>query len=107
MRFDTPIYFQSVVRGEYNATTGDYADDTAEEVERYASVSDTGTDTLTLVYGGLSKEVLLSVCSRYMTGYLTISVLAQKDTESIRPERYGISRRLSCRRCSDGKHDLY
>nr|DAQ16209.1 MAG TPA: head closure knob [Caudoviricetes sp.] len=58
MRFDTPIYFQSVVRGEYNATTGDYADDTAEEVERYASVSDTGTDTLTLVYGGLKQGSL-------------------------------------------------
>jgi hypothetical protein len=58
VRFDTPIYFQSVVRGEYNATTGDYADDTAEEVERYASVSDTGTDTLTLVYGGLKQGSL-------------------------------------------------
>lgn len=58
MRFDTPIYFQSVVRGEYNTITGDYADDIAEEVECYASVSDTGTDTLTLVYGGLKQGSL-------------------------------------------------
>ncbi len=58
MRFDTPIYFQSVVHGEYNTTTGDYADDIVEEVERYASVSDTGTDTLTLVYGGLKQGSL-------------------------------------------------
>jgi hypothetical protein len=58
VRFDTPIYFQSVVHGEYNTTTGDYADDIVEEVERYASVSDTGTDTLTLVYGGLKQGSL-------------------------------------------------
>lgn len=58
MRFDTPVYFQSVVRGEYNPTTGDYAEDIVTEVEHYASVSDTGTDTLTLVYGGLKQGSL-------------------------------------------------
>lgn len=58
MRFDTPVYFQSVVRGEYDPTTGDYAEDIVTEVERYASVSDTGMDTLTLVYGGLKQGSL-------------------------------------------------
>lgn len=58
MRFDTPVYFQSVVCGEYDPTTGDYAEDIVTEIERYASVSDTGMDTLTLVYGGLKQGSL-------------------------------------------------
>lgn len=58
MRFDTPVYFQSVVHGEYEPTTGNYAEDIVTEVERNASVSDTGTDTLTLVYGGLKQGSL-------------------------------------------------
>ena len=58
MRFDTPVYFQSVVTGEYDPSTGDYADDTVTEVEHYASVSDTGTDTMNLVYGGLKQGSL-------------------------------------------------
>ena len=66
MRFDTPIYFQSVVRGEYDPTTGNYADDTVTEAERYASISDTGTDTLTLVYGGLKQG---SLTVRLQTAY--------------------------------------
>ena len=58
MRFDTPVYFQSVVHGEYDPATGNYAEDMVAEVERYASVSDTGMDTLTLVYGGLKQGSL-------------------------------------------------
>ena len=52
MRYTTPVYFTRKQKGEYNATTGDYSPDTAQEVKRYASVTDTGTDTLNLVYGG-------------------------------------------------------
>ena len=51
MRYATPIYFQRKQKGEYNATTGDYSPETTVEVKRYASVTDTGTDTLNLVYG--------------------------------------------------------
>ena len=52
MRYSTPVYFLRKQKGEYNATTGDYSPETAQEVKRYASVTDTGTDTLNLVYGG-------------------------------------------------------
>ena len=55
MRFDTPIYLQTVVSGPYDAETGDYGADTVQEVETYASVSDTGVDTLNLVYGGIKQ----------------------------------------------------
>lgn len=53
MRYDTPIYFQRIT-STYNADTGNYDDVIAEE-KRWASVTDTGTDTLKLVYGELKQ----------------------------------------------------
>ena len=52
MRYNTPVYFRRKQKGAYNADTGNYGPETNEEVKRYASVTDTGTDTLNLVYGG-------------------------------------------------------
>ena len=52
MRYDTPVYFQKITPGEYDPKTGNYADDTVEETMRYASIMDTGTDMLKLVYDG-------------------------------------------------------
>lgn len=52
MRYDTPIYFQRITPGEYEADIGNYADDTVEETPRYASVMNTGEETLRLVYDG-------------------------------------------------------
>lgn len=60
MRFDTPIYFQRIT-SEYNADTGNYEDIVAEDMLR-ARVTDSGADTLKLVYSELkqgSKTVLL------------------------------------------------
>ena len=52
MRYDTPVYFQKITSGEYDPKTGNYGDDTVEETLRYASVMNTGEDTLRLVYDG-------------------------------------------------------
>lgn len=52
MRYDTPICFQRITLGEYDPDTGNYADDIVEETLRYASVMNTGEDTLRLVYDG-------------------------------------------------------
>lgn len=52
MRYDTPIYFQKITSGEYDPKTGNYGDDTVEETLRYASIMDTGTVMLKLVYDG-------------------------------------------------------
>ena len=52
MRYDTPVYFQKVTPGEYDPNTGNYGDDTVVETLRYASVTDTGTELLKLVYDG-------------------------------------------------------
>ena len=40
MRFDTPVYFQSVQAGAYDPTTGDYGPDVqAEDMRRRCSLS--------------------------------------------------------------------
>ena len=58
MRYDTPIYFQSVSAGTYNTETGDYGSDTVTEAARYAAVMDTRTETMQLVYGELKQGSL-------------------------------------------------
>lgn len=58
MRYDTPVYFQKVTSGEYDPSTGNYAEDTVEEMLKYASVMDTGTDMLKLVYDGPKQDSL-------------------------------------------------
>lgn len=57
MRFDTPVYFQKAVSGEYDASTGNYGKASVTEEKRYADVTDAGTDTLNLVYGEMKQGV--------------------------------------------------
>lgn len=57
MRYDKPIYFQRVTPGEYDEATGNYVDDTVEEVKRYADITDAGTETLNLIYGEIRQGV--------------------------------------------------
>ena len=66
MRYDTPIYFQRIVPGEYNKATGDYDEDTVEETARYASVMNAGTDTMRLLYGEIRQGGLtVHIQNRY------------------------------------------
>ena len=58
MRYVTPVYFQHVTAGAYNTDTGNYGEDKLREEKRYASVTDTGADTLTLVYGAIKQGSL-------------------------------------------------
>lgn len=55
MRYDTPIYFQTVKKGEYDPETGNYAEDTVTEDEVFASVTNSTTETLNLVYGSIKQ----------------------------------------------------
>lgn len=55
MRFDTPVLFQRITEGAYNAENGDYSDDSVESVKVYADVTDAGVETLNLVYGELRQ----------------------------------------------------
>lgn len=58
MRYDTPIFMQTVRSGDYDPDTGDYADGQVDEVEQIASVMDTGAEVMKLIYGGLKQGSL-------------------------------------------------
>lgn len=58
MRFDTPVYFQKITKGEYDASTGNYSDDIVEETLKYADVTDTGTQSIMLIYGSIKQGSL-------------------------------------------------
>lgn len=55
MRFDTPVFLQTITPGEYNERTGDYAADSVAETEMYANVTDSSAQAQTLVYGGIKQ----------------------------------------------------
>ena len=57
MRFDTPVYFQTIKAGEYNASTGDYGEDIITEEMRMADVTETGIETLNIMYGEIKQGV--------------------------------------------------
>ena len=64
MRCDTEVFFQVITPGEYDESTGDYEEDKITEEKKHASVTDTGTDTMNLVYGAIkqgSKTVRLQM----------------------------------------------
>lgn len=58
MRFDTPIYFQTIVIGEYDPETGNYLDDRIEENQVYADVSSISEQSALLIYGKVKTESL-------------------------------------------------
>ena len=55
MRYDKTIYFVTVDGKQYDATTGDYTDGTPEKIPVKASIMDTNTETLRLVYGEIRQ----------------------------------------------------
>lgn len=66
MRFDTPIYFQYIQTGEYNESTGNYDDDTLIETQQMASVMDTSTENMKLIYGDIRQGSLtLTIQNQY------------------------------------------
>lgn len=58
MRYDKTIYFQKITPGSYDSDTGDYREDSVEETRRLASVTDTGTETMNIVYGSIKQGSL-------------------------------------------------
>lgn len=56
MRFDKEVYFESV-QSVFDENTGNYTD-SVTEVKQYASVTDSGTQTMLLVYGKIKQGSL-------------------------------------------------
>lgn len=75
MRYDTPVYFQKVTSGEYDPSTGNYGEDTVTETKKYASVVNTGAETLRIVYGELRQGSLtIQLLNHYKEPYDSIRV---------------------------------
>lgn len=75
MRFDTPIFFQVVQPGEYDAVTGNYGADVVRETKRYASVTNSSIETLNLIYGELKQGSLtILIQGRYTEPFDRIRV---------------------------------
>ena len=55
MRYDTPVFFQSIKSGEYDTNTHNYGEDIITEDKRYASIADTGTERLSLIYDKIKQ----------------------------------------------------
>ena len=58
MRYDTTIYFQKLIQGEYDQEIGDYKEDSVSEDSRQASVMDTTTQMMQMVYGTIKQGSL-------------------------------------------------
>ena len=58
MRYDKPVYFQLVSAGVYDESTGDYGEDAVTEVMKRASVTDSGIETMKIIYGEIRRGSL-------------------------------------------------
>lgn len=58
MRYEKEVYFQKITAGDYDESTGNHNDDSVTETMRYASVMDTKTETMLLVYGKITQGSL-------------------------------------------------
>ena len=75
MRYDTPIYFQKVTQGEYDPTNGDYGEDTVDETCVMASVMDTSTETMQIVYGSIKqRSKTIHIQNHYDKSYDSIRI---------------------------------
>lgn len=75
MRYDTPIFFQRVQSGAYDAASGNYGEDTVTEDKRFASVTDTNEDALNVLHGTIKQRSLTIRLQRpYKTPFDTIRV---------------------------------
>ena len=75
MRYNTPIYFQLNRKPDYDVTSGDYIEVAPDEEKCFANVTDSGVETLNLVYGGLKQGSLTIRLQRpYKRPFNTIRV---------------------------------
>lgn len=68
MRYNTPVFFQKVEPGKLNTETHNYDNDTVTEKKRYASITDSGLETLKLIFGELKQGSLIIRLQRPFEG---------------------------------------
>ena len=58
MRYVIPVFFQRKEPGTFDTETHNFSADQVTEEMRYADITNTGTDTLQLVYGTIKQQSL-------------------------------------------------
>lgn len=75
MRYDTPIYFESVSPGGYDEETGNYGEPEIHRARRLASVISTSEDRMMLVYGSIrAGSVTVSLPVAYTDSFDRIRI---------------------------------
>ena len=75
MRYDTPIYFQQLIPGDYDPKTGNYGEDQVRETQRLAAVMETNTETMRILYGTIRQgSVTVHLQNRYEQTYDRIRI---------------------------------
>ena len=82
MRYDTPVFFQRVLPGEYDSKTGNYAADQVTEVQKMASVMDTRAEIMQIVYGE-SIENFSTTLGEVKDGIVAVSGFLEKHSDAI------------------------
>lgn len=75
MRYDKRVWFVKETQGTYDETTGNYGDPVSEAVSEWASVMDTGLETMHLIYGEIrqgSKTIHLQSPVNFVFDYILI-----------------------------------
>lgn len=79
MRYDKRIYFVTTSGQTYDETTGDYTDGTPVKCPVMASVMDTNTETLRLVYGEIRQgSYTIQLQNHYTTPFEYIEIGGRK-----------------------------
>ena len=79
MRYDTPIYFISEGDSIYDVSTGDYIKGEPVKIPQYASVNDTTTESMTLIYGKLKQGSLtIQLQNHYNDSFSWIEVAGKR-----------------------------
>ena len=89
MRYNTPIYFESVCPGEYDEQTGNYGAPTVQSARRLASVVETSEERMNLIYGSIRKDSrTVTLLNAYRGGF---------DRIRIGGKLYAVDRKLTLR----------
>ena len=79
MRYSVPVYFVKETEPVYDYETGDYVDGEPIKDEKWANVSDAGTERMQLIYGALKQgAITVRIQGKYDEAFDYIEVEGKK-----------------------------
>jgi hypothetical protein len=79
MRFDRVVYFQKESIGTLNPATGNYENETSEEVKNYANITNAGTNTLNKMFGNIKEgSLIVRIMNEYKAPFDYICIAGKR-----------------------------